>query len=293
MQMTGQDNPRTVVRWRDLVWLMLVVPVISAASAEAAPPAAGLSAAGAVGPPNYGTIKGRLVWGGDTIPKAKVLQEKGKAEKDPDVCAKDQTILSHELEIDPKTRGVAYGFAYIVKPNGANPEAVQQLIAQQPTAEMDQRNCDFTPHSLAIHQGQTLRMKSSDPKNHNVRLTGFANPGINQNVVPNGSLEVKLVKERFPMEVKCDIHPWMHGHVMVFDHPFFAVTGPDGSFEIKGVPPGDQNLVVWQELVGYVTPGRGIGLPVKVAPGEVTDVGAIKIDPARIDPAKINAAQIK
>ena len=59
------------------------------------------------------------------------------------------------------------------------------------------------------------------------------------------------------MTVACDIHPWMHGHVMIFDHPFFAVTGPDGSFEIKGVPAGDQNVVVWQEGVGYVTPGSG------------------------------------
>ena len=69
---------------------------------------------------------------------------------------------------------------------------------------------------------------------------------------------------------------------MVFDHPFFAVTGPDGSFEIKGVPAGDQNVVVWQEKVGYVTPGTGRGMPVKVAAGEVTDVGEIKIDPAKV-----------
>ena len=44
---------------------------------------------------------------------------------------------------------------------------------------------------------------------------------------------------------------------MIFDHPFFAVTGPDGSFEIKGVPAGDQNVVVWQEKIGYVTPEQG------------------------------------
>ena len=47
---------------------------------------------------------------------------------------------------------------------------------------------------------------------------------------------------------------------MVFDHPFFAVTEADGSFEIKGVPAGDPDLIVWQEKVGFVTPGRREGL---------------------------------
>jgi hypothetical protein len=121
-------------------------------------------------------------------------------------------------------------------------------------------------------------MKSSDAIGHNVRLTGFANNGLNQNVAPNGLLEVKLLPERLPMLVKCDIHPWMHGHVMIFDHPFFAVTGPDGSFEIKGVPAGSQNVVVWQERVGYVTPGAGRGMPVTVVTGQVTDVGDVKFD---------------
>ncbi len=125
-------------------------------------------------------------------------------------------------------------------------------------------------------------MKSSDPVGHNVRMTGFTNPGINQVVAPNGTLTVKLVAERLPLRVGCDIHPWMHGHVMVFDHPFFAVTGADGSFELKGVPAGDYQLVVWQEKVGYVTPGAGRGMPVHVAAGQASEVGEIKIDPAKV-----------
>ena len=146
---------------------------------------------------------------------------------------------------------------------------------------MDQKNCDFLPHSLALHQDQTLVMKSSDPIGHNVRLTGFTNAGINQVIAANGQLDVKLVAERLPLKVACDIHPWMHANIMVFDHPFFAVTGPDGSFVIKGVPAGGHDLVVWQEKVGYVTPGTAGRMPVKVTAGEVTDVGEIKIDPAK------------
>jgi hypothetical protein len=279
--MAGQIDRFTVVRWKYVIWLGLAIPLILPRPAASAPPVAGLLTANIVGQGSYGTIKGRLVWGGDTVPKARVLQEKGKAEKNPDVCAKDQSILSHELEIDPDTKGIAYGFAYIVKPKGTNPEAIQELLAKRPKAEMDQKNCDFLPHSLAIHEDQALVLKSSDPTSHNVRLAGLTNTGFNQTVGPNGTLQVKLIKERLPMEIKCDIHPWMHGHVMVFDHTFFAVTGPDGSFEIKGVPAGEQNMVVWHEKVGYASPGRGVGMPVKVAAGEVTDVGEVKIDPAK------------
>jgi hypothetical protein len=280
MRMTGQDNPRTVVRWKNVVWLWLAVPVFSPLAAQAAPPTTDLLAAIVVGQGSYGTIKGRLIWGGDIVPTARVLEEKGKATKDPDVCAKDQSIVSHDLQIDPKTKGVAYGFAYIVKPKGSNPEALQELIAKKPKVEMDQKNCDFLPHSLALHQDQTLVMKSSDPKTHNVRVTGFQN-GINQIVSANGTLALKLVAERRPIKVGCDIHSWMSANLMVVDHPFFAVTEPDGSFEIKGVPAGDQNLVVWQEKVGYVSSGGGAGMSVKVAAGEATDVGDIKIDAAK------------
>jgi hypothetical protein len=69
----------------------------------------------------------------------------------------------------------------------------------------------------------------------------------------------------------------MKGYIMVFEHPFFAITGPDGSFEIQGVPAGEQRLVVWQETKGYVTAGKATGMPVQVKAGEVTDIGLIKM----------------
>ena len=220
-----------------------------------------LGGLGSVGQAADGTIKGRLVWGGANVPPPVELVAKGQAPKDPNICATRQAVLSHDLEIDPKTLGVAHGFAYLVRPKNGNPALVQELVSKTPNVEIDQKNCDFVPHSVALYQDQTLLMKSSDPISHNVRLTGFANPGINQVVGPNGQLTVKLVAERLPLHIACDIHPWMHGHVMVFDHPFFAVTGPDGSFVLKGVPPGNYQLVVWQEKVGYVTPARAAGCP--------------------------------
>ena len=158
---------------------------------------------------------------------------------------------------------------------------MKALVAKNPKVEIDQKNCEFVPYALAIHQDQPLVIKSSDPVNHNVRYAAFTNAAFNQILAPNGQLEVKLVAERRPILVDCDIHPWMKGYIMVFDHPFFAVTGEDGSFEIKGVPAGAQNLVVWQEKVGYVNPEKAKGMPVTVKAGEATDVGAVTIDPPR------------
>jgi hypothetical protein len=225
----------------------------------------------------FGTIKGRLVWDGATVPPAKNLVEKGAAPKDPQVCGKDAAIASRELVVDPATKGIRYAFAYLPRPQGSNPDAAKALAAKAAKVEIDQKNCEFLPYVTALIQDQALVLKSSDPVNHNVRFSAFTNAAFNQILPANGQVEVKLVAERRPIPLACDIHPWMKGYIMVFDHPFFAITGADGSFEIAGVPAGEQKLVVWQETKGYVTEGKATGMPVSVKGGGVSDVGLIKM----------------
>lgn len=224
---------------------------------------------------NFGTIKGRLVWGGAEIPKPLVEVEQGKSKNDPEICAKNAPILSKALVVDPKTKGVAYGFAYLVRPKGENPKLLADLLKANPTVEVDQKNCEFIPHCTAINKGQTLIFKSSDPASHNVNYNGFSNNPFNQVIQPNAKVERNLVAERLPIEIKCNIHPWMTAYAMVFDHPFFAVTKEDGSFEIKGVPAGPQKIVLWQEKIGFVTPNRAAGKPIEVKAGETLDLGDI------------------
>ncbi len=226
---------------------------------------------------SYGTIKGRLVWGGPNVPQP----EKLTINKDEQVCGK-KDLYSRELVVDPKTKGIAHAFAYLPRPSGSNPEAEKELLQKEPKVEIDQETCEFLPYSTALHEKQQILFKSSDPIGHNVHYIGFQNGSKNVSLPPNGSLEGKLVAERRPLTLKCDIHPWMKGWIMVFDHPFFDVTDQDGSFEITGVPAGTQNLVVWQEKVGYVTEGAARGMAVTVKPGQVTDVGEIVIQPSQI-----------
>ena len=59
-------------------------------------------------------------------------------------------------------------------------------------------------------------------------------------------------REELLIPVKCNVHPWMKSYIGVLKHPFFAVTGPDGTFTIKGLPPGSYTIAAWQEKFGTV-----------------------------------------
>ncbi len=246
-----------------------------------ADPAPTAAPAPAVAAESYGVIKGRVVWEGD-VPTAKVLVEEGKASKDPEVCAANKPILSQELLVDPKSKGIAGALVYLVKPSGANPGAVAALLKERPKAVLDQKGCEFFPYIQGIHQDQTLEIKSSDSVGHNVRYTPFTNPPLNRMMAAGDSMDVKFEAERRPIMVACDIHPWMRSYIAVFDHPFFAVSGKDGEFEIHGVPAGTQNLVVWQEKVGWINPGKAKGTPVVVAADATVDAGEFPIKSSQI-----------
>jgi hypothetical protein len=245
----------------------------AAASSKLAPVFEPLAQSG-----SYGEIKGKLVWGGANPPAP---QKIANVNKDPQVCAV-KPLYKQDMVVNAKTKGIQFALAYIANPKGKNADLEKATIKDHPKVEMDQKNCEFIPHVMGMMKDQEIVFKSSDPVGHNVRYQGFSNGAKNVTIPANGQLSAKLVKEIRPMTVNCDIHTWMSAYLMVFDHPFFAVTDDQGNFTIKGVPAGQQNLVIWHERVGYVTPGAGKGMPVTVKANETTDVGEIKLDPTKV-----------
>ena len=117
-------------------------------------------------------------------------------------------------------------------------------------ALLDQQGCMYTPHVQGMRQGQSLAIKTSDPTAHNVHGYAKVNRPFNRSQ-PAGAADVTIKMKRSevspPMKVKCDIHPWMNAFVAVVDHPYFAVTGDDGSFALPNLPPGTYTIQAWHE----------------------------------------------
>lgn len=116
---------------------------------------------------------------------------------------------------------------------------------------IDQKGCVFEPRVLGIETGQELKVTNSDPVTHNIHPRAEVNREWNHSQAGGAPpIERRFTKEEVMIRVKCNIHSWMHAWIGVVDSPYFAVTGTDGSFVLKNVPPGDYTIGVWQERLG-------------------------------------------
>jgi len=121
-------------------------------------------------------------------------------------------------------------------------------------AMLDQKGALYVPQILAIQTGQKLIVKNSDPLVHNVHTKPAANPESNQVQMAGGAdLTYTFDKPEMFLKFQCDVHPWMFAWVSVFDHPYFAVSGADGKFTIKNVPPGKYTLEATHRKLGTQT----------------------------------------
>jgi plastocyanin len=119
---------------------------------------------------------------------------------------------------------------------------------------LDQEGCRYTPHVLGIQVGQPFEIASSDDTLHNVHAVPEQNREFNKAHQMPGIRHSHVFSTREVMvPFKCDVHKWMNAYVGVLDHPFYAVTGPDGAFELPGLPPGTYVVEAWHEKLGTRT----------------------------------------
>lgn len=192
-----------------------------------------------IDPETVGTIKGKVKFEG-TPPANLKLPVGGNAE-----CA-----ALHS--------GAAFDEAYLVK-DGLLQNALVYVKTglenhvfqwpKEPARVMNER-CIYVPRVSGAMINQTIEFANSDPTAHNIH--GFSSQGdFNFTLLGRGLTNtVKLRKPEMVLNVKCDLHPWMRGFVGVFSHPFYRVTGADGAFELKGLPPGEYEIEVWHERLG-------------------------------------------
>ena len=121
-------------------------------------------------------------------------------------------------------------------------------------AVIDQKDCTYFPRVVPMQVGQELVAKNSDPFLHSVHTNPMTNAPVNiaQYTVDPVGTRLKAIRAPETFKVTCDLHPWMIAWVAAFDHPFYAVTRADGSFDMPAVPPGTYTLMAWHERLGAV-----------------------------------------
>lgn len=167
---------------------------------------------------------------------------------------------------------------YVVGANGGLADVVVSLQgisgkstgASAPPVVLDQKGCEYTPSIFAVQTGQKIIAKNSDPVLHNVHDVpgaGSENKEKNEAQLPNGpDLTFTFSHPEMFLKFKCDVHQWMFSWVSIFDHPYFAVSGKDGTFKIANVPPGKYKIEAAHRKAGTDTK------EIEVKEGEPTKV---------------------
>lgn len=189
---------------------------------------------------NGGTVSG-VVKTTKKPPEKKAVQ----ISKDPSVCGK-KPIYDESLIIGKKGE-LANAVVWI--------DGIASGKKLEPTtAVVDQIGCVYTPHVQAVAVGSAIELRSQDAVLHNVH--GFLDEDTVFNIaLPNkGSKSKQKAEDAGIIKLKCDAgHVWMSAYVAAFDHPYFAVTGADGSFKIGDVPAGKYKVMVWHETLGQTS----------------------------------------
>ena len=235
------------------VWLVLSIALSllalgsacggSGTNKEGTPPAGTSADAGTVYSGPTGTISGVISYNG-TPPAPKKIDTTADpvcGQKNPNLTTDDTIVKDGKL---------ANTFIYIKEGTVEGGKKIGDYKWAVPTtaAKLDQNGCHYAPHVMGVMVDQTISITNSDATQHNIHPTPKLNAEWNQTQA-NGAppLEKKFGRAEVLIPVKCNQHPWMKAYIGVMKHPLYAVSGPDGTFSITGVPVGKYTVVAWRE----------------------------------------------
>ena len=229
--------------------LAVMVAACGGGSSENAAPATPAPTVSPVDPATAGNIAGRITFEG-TPPKPGVV----RMDSDPN-CVQPGVTSTDEAVIVGEAGALRNVFVYVKDGLGD-----LRFPVPSQTILLDQKGCQYVPHVLGVQVGQSVEILNSDPTLHNVHAAPAANQEFNTGQPLAGMKHTHQFSTREVMvPFKCDVHPWMNAWVGVLDHPYFGVTGADGSFSLKGLPPGTYTVEAWHEKLGTQTQSVTIG----------------------------------
>ena len=209
----------------------------------------GARAGGPAAPTTGATVRGVVRFDGKA-PVAKTISMAA----DP-VCAKQHAtpVMSQEIMADSK--GDLQNVIVFVS------EGLGDRTFDPPSQPVvvEQKGCMYTPHVMAVRANQTLQVLNEDATSHNIHPTPANNREWNKAEPPNSKMEETFAREEIAIPVKCNLHPWMKSYIAVFKHPYYAVTGKDGSFDLSNLPAGTYTIKAWHEKLGTSTQTVTIG----------------------------------
>ena len=210
-----------------------------------------------------GTVMGLLKFGGPVVTRRKLDTSRDRW------CAKHPQLLDEELVVGD-SGGLRDVFIYV---EGLDLIANQFPEPDRP-ARITQKDCQFVPHVLGVCVDQEVEIVNEDDTSHNYHFMGQANAEINRTQVkPMTNIEIFDTAE-LSLSLVCDIHAWMKATLHVMKHPCFAVSAADGSFRIKGIPPGTYKL---RFLHAHAQTSQD-GMSIVVLPRGKLDIGTLILD---------------
>ena len=200
--------------------------------------------ASAVDPASAATVAGKINLEGTPPANAPI-----RMNADPACVAANKGTPTQETFVS-EAGGLGNVFVYVQSGlNGTFPAPTTAVV-------FDQQGCRYHPHVFGVQVGQPIEIVNSDSTLHNIHATPKTNSEFNtaQPIKGMKTTHTFTAKEAdVVVPFKCDVHGWMNAYAGVLEHPYFAVSKPDGSFSIPNLPPGSYTLAAWHEKLGTQT----------------------------------------